>query len=71
MSATSTEFDLDVRQLAGNIRAEIDGVDVREPLSPATADEIRRRCCATRWCSCVTSTSSTPGRSPSQRGSGR
>ena len=42
MSTTSTEFDLDVRRLAGNIGAEIGGVDVREPLSPATADEIRQ-----------------------------
>jgi alpha-ketoglutarate-dependent sulfate ester dioxygenase len=42
MTATTTEHHIDVRQLAGNIGAEIRGVDVAEPVSQAAADEIRR-----------------------------
>lgn len=41
MTTTTTTPELDVRQLAGSAGAEIDGVDVRQPLSEQAIDAIR------------------------------
>ena len=37
----TTELGLDVSPIAGNIGAEIHGVDLREPLEPAVLEEVR------------------------------
>ena len=37
----TTELGLDVRPIAGNIGAEIHGVDLREPFEPVVLEEVR------------------------------